>query len=399
MISTRLRYLALSFVPIAILGLSPRLTIISGIISTAYVGLALMTVRDTRCFATRGWLYVATAAIYLAISLATVPDLSAYGLAKSVFLIGFVFPFGMAVSMLVRDRQDIRPILMGFVILGSALSFLAVTQVSRSVLGAERYQWLGNLSAISVLIILQFWFIKAKPLAILLLLINLGGVATAAAKQSVALVAVGSLAIVLVRVIGSNRKKGDIAILLSLLLGTALAWGYIRQLPIMTDLLARLALLRSPTGGFTLLQRQLLFSKAWQCFIHNPVSGIGIGEFVNYPGWTGETIGELHIYPHNTMLEILCEQGLLGFSVLIVPLFAAAYRMLRRALTADGNPEFGALILFLAGVVMADLTGDLSTRPLWIFGILLFRLNSLGRIEHRLGSAPATPSLRLPQGA
>lgn len=59
---------------------------------------------------------------------------------------------------------------------------------------------------------------------------------------------------------------------------------------------------------------------AWDIFIANPIAGIGLGGFNQYASFEITTMMK---YPHNIFLEVLCELGLIGFSLFILLLFQA----------------------------------------------------------------------------
>ena len=374
----RLRHTALFLVPLALLGVSPRQIPYAIIVVVGYA-IAALLLRTSSIRFTIGWVYALGACLYLVVAMSLVPSLNHLGSDKGIFLVAFILPLGLAVSYLVEKARDVRFILGGFVATALVLATISITLETRAVLGVDRYQWQGNLNAIAAVALLQLWLIRRKAIAIPLAIACLAGVAVAAAKQSVGVVAIGVTAIMLGKLLSGRRGTAD-AIWITVMVSTLVIFrAPIGQLPIMSTMLERLGALQTPTGSYSFLQRQLLFGKAWQCFLDHPTSGIGIGEFVNLSGWTAENIGEVHEYPHNTMLEILCEQGLVGFSFLMVPLIVAALYMFVIGSRPGNEAHFATLLLFLAGATMANLTGDLSTRPMWIFGLLMLRLGSMQR--------------------
>lgn len=55
------------------------------------------------------------------------------------------------------------------------------------------------------------------------------------------------------------------------------------------------------------------YKKAWDAFLDYPIFGIGLGEYSKYTG--------VDHYPHNTYLQVLCEQGLVGFFFFVIAIF------------------------------------------------------------------------------
>lgn len=381
MVEQRLRRAALFLVPLAVLGLSPRTVPFAAISALGYVSVAFLLRRRSEVMVWE-WLYVGVAASYLVVTMVLTSDLSELGRSKASFLVFLIFPFAIAVSRLVEVTADIRPLLWGFVTLAMALAAVSVIGVDRAVLGEGRYQWQGNINAIAAVILMQFWLVRRKTIALPLLLLSLAGVAVAAAKQAVAVILVGASANLVAKVKPGRQQMRDAIALGMLLLLLLVFWSVISQLPVLQAILMRFGALRTGTGGYSFMQRQLLFIKAAHCFVENPGVGIGLGQFVNYPGWTAEQPGELHIYPHNVYLETLCEQGITGFAFLFVPLFVAAAVTFFAGMKRGGEPNFAVLLLFLAASTIAGLTGDISTRPLWVFGILMIRMLALRRSEN-----------------
>jgi hypothetical protein len=321
--------------------------------------------------------YVSVSTTWLCVALVASQPTSAYGLQKISFLVLAVFPFALIVSSLVRKPEDIRPVATGALVLGVIVAGGTSLTMNRDLLGAERYQWLGNICAFTAVISLHGWVVRSKLINGAVLVLSLTGIAVAAAKQSLALVAVGWIVILLVR-LNSGRRALRYFLLTVFVAGVLVTQiDRIADLPIAARMVQRLSGLESASGGFTLLQRGLLWQKAWTCYVQNPVTGIGIGHYAEFPGYTAEAAGDTHWYPHNVVLETLCEQGTVGFSVLFIPLAVAAAMIFLRSSKPGGEPYLAALILAALATTAAGLSGDLMSRPLWVYGILLIRLIAL----------------------
>lgn len=70
--------------------------------------------------------------------------------------------------------------------------------------------------------------------------------------------------------------------------------------------LARLGSIALDAG--TGAERLHRFRIAWEMFLQAPLAGMGFGSFAGYFG------GEFREYPHNMVLEVLCETGLVGIT-------------------------------------------------------------------------------------
>ena len=65
-------------------------------------------------------------------------------------------------------------------------------------------------------------------------------------------------------------------------------------------------------GGDIYSGRQELYDMALKVFRENPLLGIGVGRFREYTGSLTQV--------HNTYLQVLCEQGIIGFVMFIIPI-------------------------------------------------------------------------------
>jgi hypothetical protein len=360
----------------ALMLLTPERPVVATLVIAAYGALLSVLGGFTR-LSRSALVYVSVSATYLFVALVASEPTIDYGVQKVFFLVFAVFPFALVVSSLVREPGDVRPIVMGALSLGLVVALGSSLTMNRGLLGEDRYQWLGNLCAFAAVISLQGWVVRRKLFNGAALAVALMGIAVAAAKQSLALVAVGWIAILLAR-LNSGRRALWYIVFTVLAVGTiATQIDRIVSLPIAANMVERLGVLKPSSGGFSLLQRGLLWKKAWNCYVENPVAGIGVGHYVEFPGYTAEVAGDTHWYPHNVVLETLCEQGTIGFSVLFIPLLVAAAMLFRRGSKAGGEPYLGALILAALGATAAGLSGDLMSRPLWVYGILMVRLVAL----------------------
>lgn len=100
------------------------------------------------------------------------------------------------------------------------------------------------------------------------------------------------------------------------------------------------------------------YSVAWRMFKENPLTGSGLGSFngSNY----GSEIGRIIKYPHNIILELLCELGLIGLGFLIVYIGAIIRILLKW--------RKDLLIIFVFGILLAMFGKDIGSNGLvWVF--------------------------------
>jgi O-antigen ligase len=105
-----------------------------------------------------------------------------------------------------------------------------------------------------------------------------------------------------------------------------------------------------------------LWSEAWRLFADNPVLGIGTGSFFAVDG--------VNSYPHNLLLEVGAELGIVGI-LLLLGFLGSSWRTLMRAsgsLDSAGRFEVAVLAaLFAAAIVNAMFSGDIQTNgEIWL---------------------------------
>lgn len=109
------------------------------------------------------------------------------------------------------------------------------------------------------------------------------------------------------------------------------------------------------------------YSVAWRMFKENPLTGSGLGSFdrINF----GSAIGRIIKYPHNIILELLCELGLIGFGFLIVYIGAISRILLKC--------RKDLLIIFVFGILLAMFGKDIGSNGLvWMFAGIVVKERS-----------------------
>ena len=100
--------------------------------------------------------------------------------------------------------------------------------------------------------------------------------------------------------------------------------------------------------------RQYIWQFAFESFLNSPWTGTGIDQS-NYipgagkpaPGFDGTT-ATLPSHPHNAVLEILTETGLLGFLPFVFVIFGTFWRLLKRSWMSSDEANM-ALLVLMAG--------------------------------------------------
>ncbi len=92
------------------------------------------------------------------------------------------------------------------------------------------------------------------------------------------------------------------------------------------DNLMKISMFRRFALTYTMLQdgeditsgRIEFYKKAWEAFLDYPIIGIGLGEYSTY--------AMVDHYVHNTYLQVLCEQGIVGFFFFVIAIFLSIRR-------------------------------------------------------------------------
>ncbi|HXH09121.1 MAG TPA: O-antigen ligase family protein [Alphaproteobacteria bacterium] len=122
------------------------------------------------------------------------------------------------------------------------------------------------------------------------------------------------------------------------------------------------------------LERIYRFHQAWDSFIKSNGLGVGTGGFARLYGY------EDNAYPHNLILEVACEQGIIGLSLLVPLIFLPLLRLLSVSSRANCLYRLGILSIWPFSLSNAFVSGDIATNYiLWVSGGLLLLLTpSLG---------------------
>lgn len=113
--------------------------------------------------------------------------------------------------------------------------------------------------------------------------------------------------------------------------------------------------------------REYIYGIAIQGFIENPIFGYGFDQFENNTGIC---------YPHNFVLQILYDGGLLFFFLLLVPVI---YKLYVRMKTCDMNEYTLIPFFFFISVPGAMIASDMwYVERLWIFFGVVFASNFIG---------------------
>jgi O-antigen ligase len=172
------------------------------------------------------------------------------------------------------------------------------------------------------------------------------------------------------RLLASKALVGSFAVLIVL---TVALWQGAEQYSGSLRTLERLhSLFTKEGGGGSAEERMVYWRIAWHLWLEQPIFGSGVGSFpVRFNGRD-----ELN-YPHNLILEVLLEFGLVGLLLLAAVVVAAARRISRRRLREDPfllSAAMLCIILFFYAMESSDITQNRDL--LAMFGLLVMRAYS-----------------------
>jgi len=320
--------------------------------------------------------------IVFAVSFLYTPAVQYGGIKLSRFLAFETLVF-FGPILLVRDEKTLRPFLLATIALSLVLlvkQLMGLRHPSLQVLqGNDDVTEIGHgmAFATSILIVIYSKVISSRLLMACVLTVLAFGLVTAAARTPALALIVTLIMVSLVLKTGSRHLNAKRLLLRFSLIAivAVMAFLWIQNKPGMRDKLASKeneveSILSGATlPGGTIAKRIEFYDSALNAFIQHPVSGLGLGGWSVFYSGQGIAGQGMPKYPHNFLLEVASEQGLLGLVLLVallVSLFFSSWKMAR-------YPEFAFLFPVLTCEVLYNaFTGMVEDRALWFwFGMVV----------------------------
>ena len=314
------------------------------------------------------------------------------GREKVLKLLIFDLPLFLAPFILLRTREDVRHLLLlsmlGSLLLATRTMNRALHPTPEILLGQQDPTQIseGLLTGAAALMALYYPF-RTKRLfhigLIALIIVFTCGVIVSVSRSAILsyFLATSCSLIFLWRRLPAHPRKRALLAVAAVIVTVPVAFGFLWKLPAThSKFAAKAAELSTASKGVPLPgtadQRYSFSTSAMNAFLAKPLLGWGAGGWSTLWHYSDERVVT---YPHNFVLEIASEQGLLGLSVLAL-LFLAA---LRAGLRILRDRHIGAIFILpvVSLVVLGNaVTGQVDDRCMWFFFGALFALARMTRI-------------------
>ncbi len=336
-----------------VLPLPVDLTVVLGLATAAHV-LYQIGQRGMPRLGAGGWLFLCV--ILLVVAGVVLSTSDGYGVEKAsrFATLGVIAFFGGAV--LLRDEHSIERFALSVMMIGVIMSAYAVLLGGSAALG-DRFTAFGSNTialgrsaavTIAVAAIYALWrpraLLWAAPVALISLFALVGSGSRGPAVAVV--VSLGLLMSYRVWTRGARRLTVITVVAMTSVVATSF-WRYIPEAS-----LSRLSGFLSGEIGTSGSARLMLAAEAIARWVEHPVFGYGTGSFYRAVG--------VHIYPHNILLELAVENGLVTLIPFLVSLLMCVFYAISVVRVRPGvSPDF-VLIALLIATVNSLVSGDLN---------------------------------------
>ncbi len=216
-----------------------------------------------------------------------------------------------------------------------------------------------SLLAISLYFVIVGSALKKKLFWIAVATVNLVGLLAAGARGPVIALVVTIVTIIFLSW-GVKMKRSTVKVLIAtafVVLGTGSAF-YLFPEEVETLRFRLQVLVAEPGGGTSAAQRLSFLNEALRAMDLSPIIGVGVGGFSTY--YIGQ---DTRLYPHNIVLEVGSELGIIGIGFLLVLVGFCLLELIRMRQRADGNLHLlvsAILALFVYTFLNALLSGDIN---------------------------------------
>lgn len=234
------------------------------------------------------------------------------------------------------------------------------------------YQLIGNTSALSLLFIATHYFSSSSPKLkigwILVVFLAVAFIVISGARQSVALLLICIFSFLMLR---RNIDRRRVYYSLALMMGAAISvviGGLANEVP------SIVSLFEAGKDVASLINRDTNFNAAIELIEAKPWMGHGFGGF--YIPALGVYSGEFRLFPHNVILELWSEMGLLGMVVFLSGWFFLYFhyvnvggrKTINNIYLPGGYSLLPILLFYLGGALM----NEILVRSMAFFVLMAF---------------------------
>jgi hypothetical protein len=348
----------LSWVPIDLTALAAAITVICIVHSRIYKGPAK-------------WSIVIPTAIFLLLSVGLAnSNLQGYPLSKAQFLFTLTLLVAMAPFYLLREREQRSVFLVALVAIATVVALVTVafpataSESSVSVV-FEGANTIGTarISGTGALILAVFALAAnmrlTHRLGLMALAAGLAGLMLSSGSRGPFLGIAAGLAVVLAFSPRFAKYRIQAIAATAVAFLATLAWSFSRS----AGGAGRVFGFLSGEQNTSSLMREQFWGAAVESILRNPF-GVGIGNFSSLPGQARYATERGRLYPHNLMLEIFVEIGVIAGIAFIIYVLASGLKL---AITSVEPTLVVLTALFAFSFVNAMVSGDINdNRLLWI---------------------------------
>lgn len=325
-----------------------------------------------------------------------------FGQTKLLHFVVFESVVFFAPLILIYEEKDLEQLLIAFFLLGLALAikeiYVFLHPTAKVLAGEQDITHIGASQLIGMSLLIFFYAqpFRRFPKILAVPVLGIGVVACAARGPLL------SMLVVMVVYSFAVRKSTGFANYKQILLGISIvmivtsgALMWIERYPAAQAKIAEKKLeLEAFAGGAsnpggTMEERLDFYRSAISAFHKEPFSGLGLA------GWSAYYYGfEKADYPHNIVLEVAAEQGVIGLTVFFA--FLGAVWMASRRIWKQRPEHAFAIPLFVYSFLVCMFSGDLNVRALWFWSGTIFAISRMCFTRTREHPFPATqtqPSL------
>jgi O-antigen ligase len=320
---------------------------------------------------------------------------------KVIRLIVFDCLAFVAPLILLRNDRDVRQLVRVTSLAGFLLAVVTIFRVldptAALLRGDQDITKIGaGLSMDAAFLMLLYYPLKAKPglrLGVMLWLVVLTlGIAASVSRGAILCLLVVALVSSLLLRLDSRvtSRKGILLAVAACILVFSVAFVWLRHLPAASSKFSvkvqQLTMTLEGAAPSGTIEKRVDYSgSAWRAFLSKPILGWGAGGWSTL--WHNSDPHIVLTYPHNFVLEIAAEQGLVGLLPLAL-LLAAIVRASAKVLQAHAS-----LLVFIVPVVALSLignavTGSVESREMWSWCGILFAFARMAQQDelHPAGS-------------